>query len=149
MFGLGAGLILNSYRSPSEFSYSLIGFFFGIGILVVPFLFGWIGAGDVKYLGAIGAMLGVKLLPRVLFYASLVSGLMAVTLVLAGHCRISFSKRVWTECKIAALTCGRVLPDNVSVRVSQGGHSLPWGVALTVGTLLAYFVDHEGYWAGF
>ncbi len=149
LFGLGAGLILNLYRGSNEFSYSVIGFFAGIGILIVPFLLGWLGAGDVKYFAVIGAILGVKLLPRVLFYASVVSGVMAVGYVLVGHCRIGILKTAWTECKIAALTFGHVLPGSVSVRVSQGSHSLPWGVALSAGTILAYFVDREGYWAGF
>jgi prepilin peptidase CpaA len=149
LFGLGAGLILNFYRSPNDFSYSVIAFFIGIGILFVPFLLGWIGAGDVKYVGVIGAILGIRLLFRALFYASVVSGVMAVACVLVGNLRLGVLKTAWTECKIAALTLGHVLPETVRTRVSRGGQSLPWGVALSAGAILAYFVDREGYWAGF
>jgi prepilin peptidase CpaA len=35
---------------------SVLGFFVGVGLLILPFAFGWIGAGDVKYLGVIGAL---------------------------------------------------------------------------------------------
>ncbi len=149
LFGLGAGLILNFHRNASEFSNSVVGFFIGIGIFIVPFLLGWMGAGDVKYSGMIGAILGVKLLPRVLFYASVVAGLMAIVSILVGRCRTSSLKTAWTECKITALTFGHLLPETVAMRVAQGGYSLPWGVALGAGTILAYFVDREGHWAGF
>ena len=149
LFGLGAGLIVNFHRSPSGFSYSVMGFFIGVGTFIVPFSLGWMGAGDVKYSGVIGALLGVKLLPRVLFYASVVAGIMAIGSVLVCRCRISVLKTAWTECKIAALTFGHLLPETVTMRVSRGGYSLPWGVALGAGTILAYFVDREGRWAGF
>jgi prepilin peptidase CpaA len=149
LFGLGAGLILNLYRGPGPFAYSVMGFFIGIGTLIVPFLLGWIGAGDVKYAGMIGAILGIRLLLRALFYASLVSGVLAVACVFIGNFRLGVLKTAWTECKTAVLTLGHVLPESVRTRLSHGGQSLPWGVALGAGTILAYFVDREGYWAGF
>jgi prepilin peptidase CpaA len=149
LFGLGAGLILNLYRGTSQFSYSAIGFFGGIGIFIIPFSLGWIGAGDVKYFGVIGALLGVKWLPRVLFYSAIAAGIIAIGAVLVGRCRLGFLKSAWIECKIAALSFGRILPETVNTRVSKGAYSLPWGVALSVGTILAYFVDPVGYWAGF
>jgi prepilin peptidase CpaA len=111
LFGLGAGLILNLYRGTSEFSYSAIGFLGGIGIFIIPFSLGWIGAGDVKYFGVIGALLGVKWLPRVLFYSTMAAGIIAVGAVLVGRCRLGFSKAAWIECKIAALSLGRILPE--------------------------------------
>jgi len=126
-----------------------MGFFIGVGTFIVPFSLGWMGAGDVKYSGVIGALLGVKLLSRVLFYASVVAGIMAIGSVLVGRCRISVLKTAWTECKIAVLTFGHLLPETVTMRVSRGGYSLPWGVALGAGTILAYFVDRDGHWAGF
>jgi prepilin peptidase CpaA len=149
LFGLGAGLILNFHRGLSGLSYSVIGFFIGVGAFIVPFSLGWIGAGDVKYSGVIGAMLGIKLLPRVLFYASVAAGIMAIASVLVGRCQLGSFKTAWYESKIAVLSFGQVLPDAVNVRVSKGASSLPWGVALGAGTILAYFIDRQGYWAGF
>jgi prepilin peptidase CpaA len=149
LFGLGSGLILNLYRGPSQFSYSAIGFLVAVGTFIIPFALGWIGAGDVKLCGVIGAMLGVKWLPRVLFYSALAAGIMAMGSVLVGRFRLGFFKSAWIECKIAALSFGRILPENVNMRVSKGAYSLPLGVALSVGTILAYFVDPVGHWAGF
>ena len=149
LFGLGAGLILNLYRGTSQFSYSAIGFFGGIGILFVPFALGWIGAGDVKYCGVIGALLGVRWLPRVLFYSVMAAGTIAIGAVLIGRYQRGFLKSAWSEWKIAALSFGEILPEPVTMRVAEGAFSLPWGVALSVGTILAYFADPQGYGAGF
>jgi prepilin peptidase CpaA len=149
LFGLGAGLILNLYGGTSQFIYSILGFFIGVGVFVVPFSLGWIGAGDVKYFGVIGAMLGMKWIPRVVFYSAVVAGIMALGAALIGHCRIGFLKTAWYECKIAVLSFGQILPEGVNVRVSEGAYSLPWGVALSLGTILAYFIDPAGQWVGF
>jgi prepilin peptidase CpaA len=149
LFGLGAGLILNLYSGTSQFIYSILGFFIGVGVFVVPFSLGWIGAGDVKYFGVIGAMLGMEWIPRVVFYSAVVAGIMAIGAALVGRCRIGFLKTAWYECKIAVLSCGQILPETVSMRVSKGAYSLPWGVALSLGTILAYFIDPAGQWAGF
>lgn len=149
LFGLGAGLILNLYGGASQFIYSMLGFVFGIGVFVVPFSLGWIGAGDVKYFGVIGAMLGMKWMPRVVFYSVVVAGIMAIGSVLLGHCRVGFFKTAWYECKIAVLSFGQILPETVNMRVSKGAYTLPWGVALALGTIFAYFIDPTGQWAGF
>jgi prepilin peptidase CpaA len=149
LFGLGAGLILNSYRGAGQLFSSIGGFAAGVGVFIIPFALGYIGAGDVKYLGVIGALLGVGWLPRVLFYSAIAGGTMAIVAMLAGRYRLRFSRSIWTEYKVAALSLGRILPESVNARVAQGGCSLPWGVALSAGTIVSYFADPIGYWAGF
>jgi prepilin peptidase CpaA len=149
LFGLVAGFILNVHQGPSRFYYSIIGFLVGVASLIVPFSLGWLGAGDVKYFGVIGAMLGLDLLPRVFFYSAAVAGAMAIMSVLMGRYNLNVLKSAWTEWKIAALSLGYIVPETVNMRVSNGAHALPWGVALGLGTILAHFVDRHGYWAGF
>ena len=58
-FGLAGGLLLNAAQGFSQFSHSLLGFIVGIAVFIVPFALGWMGAGDVKYFGVVGALLGV------------------------------------------------------------------------------------------
>jgi hypothetical protein len=84
-----------------------------------------------------------------LFYSVIAAGTMAIGSILAGRCRLRFSRSIWTESKIAVLSLGRILPESVNARVAQGGWSLPWGVALSAGTIVSYFADPMGYWAGF
>ena len=62
---------------------------------------------------------------------------------------VSFLRSAWLECKLAILTLGRVLPQAVAPRASKGSQTIPWGVAIGAGTIVAYYVDSQGKWAGF
>lgn len=59
-------------------SNSLLGIATGIILLIVPYLMGGMGAGDVKALAALGALLGPATIFQVFLYTGLVGGLMAV-----------------------------------------------------------------------
>ena len=149
LFGLGSGLILNLYRGLDQFAYSLLGFVVGIVIFVIPFSLGWIGAGDVKYFGVVGALLGVQWLPRVLFYSAIVAGVIAVGYVVTGRHKLRFFSGTWADLKIAILTFGRILPAPKNIEASNGSRSVPWGVAFGLGTIFAYYFDPSGSLAGF
>lgn len=146
--GLICGLALNAIQGYEHLLSSLSGFLVGIAVLIVPFAMGWIGAGDVKFFGVVGALLGISLLPRVFFYSALVAGAIAVTYFAIGLASISRLVSFWTDIKAAFLTLGRVLPDPVYLR-SRGSGSVPWGVAFAIGTLVAHYIDPTGHWAGF
>ena len=148
-FGLLGGLLLNASQGFAQFSYSLLGFIGGIGVFIVPFALGWMGAGDVKYFGVVGALLGVEWLPRVLFYSILVAGGFAVAYIAIDRFNSGRLKDAWTDCKLAILSLGRVLPDSIGKRSAKGADSVPWGVAIGAGTLVAYYLDPTGRWAGF
>ena len=148
-FGLLGGLLLNASQGFAQFSHSLLGFIGGIAVFIVPFAFGWMGAGDVKYFGVVGALLGVEWLPRVLFYSILAAGVFAVGYVAIGRFNSGLFKDVWIDCKLAILSLGRVLPDSIGKRTAKGADSVPWGVAIGAGTLVAYYFDPTGRWAGF
>jgi prepilin peptidase CpaA len=148
-FGLLGGFLLNASQGFAQFSHSLLGFIGGIGVFIVPFALGWMGAGDVKYFGVVGALLGVEWLPRVLFYSILAAGVFAVTYVAIGRFNSGFLKDAWIDCKLAILSLGRLLPDSIGKRTAKGADSVPWGVAIGAGTLVAYYLDPTGQWAGF
>jgi Flp pilus assembly protein protease CpaA len=148
-FGLLGGLLLNAFQGFAQFSHSLLGFIGGIAVFIVPFALGWMGAGDVKYFGVVGALLGVEWLPRVLFYSILAAGVFAVGYVTIGRFNSGFFKDAWIDCKLAILSLGRVLPDSIGKRTAKGADSIPWGVAIGAGTLVAYYFDSTGRWAGF
>jgi len=148
-FGLLGGLLLNASQGFAQFSHSLLGFIGGIAVFIVPFALGWMGAGDVKYFGVVGALLGVEWLPRVLFYSIVSAGVLAVGCVAIGRFNSGLFKDAWTDFKLAVLSLGRVLPDSIGKRTAKGADSVPWGVAIGAGTLAAYYFDPTGRWAGF
>jgi prepilin peptidase CpaA len=57
---------------------SLAGLVLGLGLLLLPWLMGGMGAGDVKALGALGALLGPRPLLHVFIYMGLIGGIMAI-----------------------------------------------------------------------
>lgn len=56
----------------------LAGLTLGVGLLLIPWLMGGMGAGDVKALGALGAVLGPLPLIHVFVYMGLIGGGMAI-----------------------------------------------------------------------
>jgi prepilin peptidase CpaA len=147
--GLLLGMILNALRGTHDFVQSLVGFVAGIAALMVPFALGWVGAGDVKFFGVVGALLGASWLPRVFFYSALAAGLIAFAYLAIGMVQPSRFKEIWLDIKTLILSMGRVLPEPVHVRTMQSGGSVPWGVAFAAGTIIAYYLDPTGRWAGF
>jgi len=57
---------------------TLLGFCVGLSLLLVPYLLGGIGGGDVKALAALGALLGPVEVFQVFLYIGLIGGLLAV-----------------------------------------------------------------------
>ena len=57
---------------------SLTGLALGLSLLILPWLMGGMGAGDVKALGALGALVGPRPLLHVFIYMGLIGGIMAV-----------------------------------------------------------------------
>jgi prepilin peptidase CpaA len=147
--GVASGLTISAFHGGQVFLQSLLGLVVGIAVLILPFAMGWIGAGDVKFFGVTGALLGVVLLPRIFFYSAVVAGVIAVASLLSGKIRIFSFKQIWLDVKIAIVSGGNVVPEPVRNRVVHRDESIPWGVAFAVGSLIAYYIDPKGQLAGF
>lgn len=143
------GLSLHIGSGVSGLLDSFSGFGLGVGLLFIPFALGWLGAGDVKMVGAVGAVLGAAVVPRVLFYSVLVGGLLALLSIATQGIQWSILKEIWLDVKLFVTSRGTIVPVSVGERDSQGAHTVPYGVAIGVGTLLAFYGDPQGYWAGF
>jgi prepilin peptidase CpaA len=147
--GLCCGVLLNAFQGTTHLFQSVAGFAVGVGVLILPFALGWVGAGDVKYFGVIGALLGVSLLPRVFFYSAFTAGVITFCYLGLGLARPTRFKQTWLDIKTTILSVGYVLPDAVHTASKSNRDSVPWGVAFAAGTIIAYYVDPNGRWAGF
>jgi len=147
--GAATGLAINAFHGGHYFLQSLLGFLVGIAVLVLPFAMGWIGAGDVKFFGVLGAQLGIVFLPRIFLYSAIVAGIIALASLLSGKISLFSFKQIWLDVKIAFVTMGNIIPPPVRERVAKRDESVPWGVAFAVGSLIAYYLDPDGQWAGF
>ena len=100
----------------------------GGGTLYVMFAFGWMGGGDVKLMAAVGAVVGFPLVLSVLFYSIFFGGAAAAAL-LAWRGQLG---AVASDVASLACECGVE-----HARVPARGGSLPFGVAIALGTLVA------------
>ena len=147
LVGFIGGVVLGALQGSTQLIFSVASFFVGIIALLIPFAFGWMGAGDVKLFAAVGALLGFSRLPRVFFYSCLVAGIIALLALALGYIRELSFKRFWTDCKFMLLTLRIGLPK--SMPLESSAYSVPWGVAIGAGTIMAYYFDSTGTWAGF
>ena len=107
---LVAALVAHTVISGlSGLGFALLGFITGFGILFVLWLIGGGGGGDVKYMGALGAWLGVELTVAVL----VLSGVFAVV---AGA-RVL----VWQFCRLGPAGVKKRFLSSGNGRTSRGG----------------------------
>ena len=94
-------LILNGL---SGLRISLLGFISGIAILVIPFILGGFGAGDVKLLALIGAIKGSAFAAFTALYMFIIGGAIALIIIIFHKETINFFKSLF--CWLAGLIKG-------------------------------------------
>ena len=79
---VATGLLYHGIFGGAEgLSTSFLGMLFGFGVLIVPYLLGLMGAGDVKLLAGVGAWLGYPMTLVVFTVTALVTGVYAAILI--------------------------------------------------------------------
>ncbi len=110
---------------------SFAGLLTGLALLFIIFLAGGIGAGDVKLLGAIGALKGTVFVLWTMFYTGLIGGIMAFALLIWKGKLLTTFKNLFT-----------FLRHPVKARADQKPEErmyLPYGVAISLGSIWALF----------
>jgi prepilin peptidase CpaA len=127
--GLVIGLGLQGATGGVQgFLSGLSGFAIGFAILVLPFVAGMVGAGDVKFVAAAGAFLGWRLLLPGLGAGVVVGGVVgAVSLIK----RRRFRQAVHSLAADFACLSAGVRPTKLQSAASV--ETLPYGVSLAIG----------------
>lgn len=86
----GMSLHLSS-TGASGLLFSTLGLITGLALLLIPYLMGGMGAGDVKALAALGALLGPGAIFQVFLYMGLIGGVLAIF-------HYALSKNLQTKC---------------------------------------------------
>lgn len=132
VFGLAYNFVISDWSGLWQ---SILGTLIGLGILMIPFALGGIGAGDVKLLAVIGTIKG----PVFVFYTALGMGLGGGILALL---IIAFQGKIFATIKnlfggilvmfISGFKVIRFEFDNKKT-------TLPYGVAIVMGAASAYW----------
>ncbi|MDQ7790273.1 MAG: A24 family peptidase [Clostridia bacterium] len=81
-----AGFICNGFiNGPEGVVYSLQGLLLGVAIFVIPFAMGGIGGGDVKLMGAIGALKGWAFTLEAALLTAVWGGVIALLAIVITH----------------------------------------------------------------
>jgi prepilin peptidase CpaA len=136
------GLALNGLSFGAQgLAASIGGAILLIAVLFLPFALGGVGAGDVKMMGAVGALLGPRLALASVVVGMLLGGiLMVVHLARRGLLR---QKLTATGYMFATAAVSRSLEPLRMSPTAPGAVSLPYSVPLALGTLLV-LASHAG-----
>jgi prepilin peptidase CpaA len=116
---------------------SFIGFTVGLGILLIPYFMGGMGAGDVKLLALVGALKGSIFVLYTAFYMALIGGVIALGILLF---RKNIIKRFrYITYFLYGFKCGVILP--VVITPETRSITYPYGVAIAGGSLLCFFIQ--------
>lgn len=122
--------------------FSLGGLTLGVAILTLPYLIRGMGAGDVKLMGAVGAIIGPRKVFLAFLLTSIVGGVYALALLLIN--RQSYQgviSRYLTTLKIF-LTTGHFVLTPASE--DEKKPRLCYGVAIALGTFFSIFIELPG-----
>lgn len=136
------GLIAHTvFGGWSGLGLSAGGFGVGLAVMIVPFIFGMMGAGDVKLMAGVGAWLGTNATFTAFLFTCLVGGLYAIIILLRNF---SLFKQVMANIWHTFLYMVNTRKfDYVPVGTEQTLPRLCYGVAIAVGTLGAMLLNYN------
>jgi prepilin peptidase CpaA len=116
-----------------------IGCFIGLGVLLIPYLLGGMGAGDVKLLALVGALKGTFFVLTASFYMALVGAVIALAVLLCRKGTVARLRQIVFS--LYVLSYGVKIP--LFVDKSSFSAVYPYGVAIAGGVILC--LGYEGW----
>jgi len=112
------------------------GFLLGLGLLLIPFVLGGIGAGDVKLLAVIGGIKGPEFVFLTFLGMGITGGIIAVGILLSQGRLCTTLRSLGRGLAILFISKFRV----AAFGTDQEKNLYPYGVAITAGVMTAYVV---------
>ena len=141
---MAGGLAYHSYTSGLDgFILSLAGLVLGIMLLLTFYLIGGMGAGDVKLMGAVGAVLGPKTVLNAFLFTGIIGGIYAVVIILF---RFEASKKLLNRIMVtlrALLSTGNFIP--IPAAEDEKPPKLCYGIAIAIGALVTIWLKAANY----
>jgi prepilin peptidase CpaA len=114
-----------------------LGLLVGFGALVVLFVLGWMGGGDVKLMAAVGALKGYPFIVSALFYSLVVGIVIGVVMLIWNRKTLRTFKNLFF---VVGSRVTKLIPkQDIDPEQTQ---KLPFGLAIVLGTLWAMIVGY-------
>lgn len=117
--------------------FSGAGFAVGVALMLVPFMFGGLGGGDVKLLAAVGAFKGAAFVALTFLGAAAIGGVIALVLAIKRKQLRASLSRIKT---ILILLSGRMNPGGVLNKDAGAEGAFPYAGAIAAGAIFAFFM---------
>lgn len=133
--GLALGVVSGGWNG---LFVSAAGLAVGFALMILPYYVGGMGAGDVKLMAALGALMGLAPIVQIFLYTAIIGGVIAVISALSrGTLKRAFRNIAnWTTSLILQ-RIGGVKGGLKDTQLEQTAGWIPYGVAIALG-LFAY-----------
>jgi prepilin peptidase CpaA len=118
---------------PTMLLQSACSMMLGLGLFMIPYLMGGMGAGDAKLMGALGAMLGARAIANICLFTAIAGGIYALGVIILMRESKNVIRDSVTSLGVLALTKDLSL---LSMPRKAGMPRLCYAVAIAAGTLL-------------
>ena len=132
LVGLGFHLVMNQFEG---FVFSLEGAAVGLGLFVILYVCGWMGAGDVKLFAAVGSFLGPAQTISAAIAIALVGGLLALVVLGFHQGWRRMGLWLWSHVQVMVLTRS----VQALTPVQGAAPKVPYAVAIGLGTIGSYW----------
>ena len=117
----------------SQLLWSVKGLLLGLALLFIPFALGGMGAGDVKLLGAVGALKGPVFVLSVFLTGAVAGGMLSLLIMIrAGRLKVTLLQPQTRYCP--ALLAGSEPHSRETAALT-----IPYALAIGSGVILTYF----------
>ncbi|PFA67269.1 prepilin peptidase [Bacillus sp. AFS015802] len=114
------------------FFFSSAGFLVGMGTLLIPFLLGGMGAGDVKLMGTVGALMGSVFTLKAFVVVALIGGFISLILIVKKNGIIHSVRAFYLFPVLLSGTKGMF-----QMKADSGSSiAFPYGVPIVIGTFI-------------
>lgn len=140
IIGLFYHLLANGFTGGL---FALKGIILGLAMLLPAFIWGGLGAGDVKLLAAIGALVGPQFVLSAGIYSILVGGVVSFVLLIYHQRFLITIKRIWRYLVYLATRIfffKQISTEKPSIHEPGKEITFPFGVAISIGTIFSVLV---------
>jgi prepilin peptidase CpaA len=140
---IGALTLYSTAGGLNGFLFSLKGISVGIGVLLIPYLMGGMGAGDAKLMGVVGGFLGAKSVLGVFMLTAAFGGIYAIVIAFIFREKFKNFFKNFRHSILILLSTRDYVPEPADCKTERP--RLCYGLAIALGTVSYMLIDYLGY----